>query len=456
MSVKRMCLEKLSLYKIHRVCDAVTMYLVSASGEQIEWSLDVYTTDHVLFTGENSNYFGSRVKAICEARLRKVEGGCEQARKHVVFEKSKSRRVYATSTEHVRRYGTTSVMECLVVHRLAMKCKCALCTRISDIFTEIVALAGASNVRMYRHCEIPCNWMNAVVRKLQGRDNVVGHLSVCRVYYMSTSRDKDGFLKAFMLLRPDTTVHTEQAICTTSSNMWHEAVGVCTNKKNVVMWSSSRELERSLLTILERECDVLVVYDDKLYGLQRTLLVDMWQLYENLPKNTTGVHSDVKLGVDMFNGLVASRLDQWVAHDLHGSQFILNGDVLVNSTIAYNACVLCGLDKVRGLVALCLETQRWSCIPVCHGSRGTRIGPGRPTAMRNSLVATNTGDVLMPMVHTQSSIQLAAPCKFRTPLLAVKTGCIVQLDFVSFYSSIIIEQCISSDATLTSEEVTGH
>ena len=298
--------------------------------------------------------------------------------------------------------------------------------------------------------------MNAVVRKLKGCHNVVGHLPVCRICYMSTSRDKDGLLKAFVLLYPDTTVHTEQAISTTSSNMWHEAVGVCRNKNNVVMWSSSSELERSLLTILEHECDVVVVFDDKLFGLHKTLLVDMWQLYENLPTNTTGVHSDVKLGVDMFNGLAASRLDQWVAHDLHSSHFILNGRVLVNSAIAYNACVLCALDKVRGLVALCLETQRWSCIPVHHGIEGARIGPGRPTAMRNSLVATNTGDVLIPMVHPQASIQLAAPCKFRTSSLVVKTGCIVQLDFVSFYSSIIIERCISADATLTLDEVTVH
>jgi hypothetical protein len=447
MLAKRVRREELSLCKISRAHDGVTMYLVSASGERLRWQLGQYRTEHVLFTGDNSRHFGNKARSVCTARFRRAAGSCTFAQRRVTFEKSEPCVVYATPTEYEGMYGTNSAMDCLVVHSFQTRCDCGRCSSMPEVFAQIGQLAEASGVAMHRHCEIQCDWMNTVVRTLKGCDHVVGILPACRVYYVATQRGPGGLLHAFVLLHPQDTEHTEHGVSITATSVVHEVVDAYSGAlgPDTVRHPSSAGLLESLLSTLERVCDVVVVYDEQLPGLVRPLLVDLRRLYDQLPANTTGVASGVKLQVDMSNRAVASALGQWSAHDLHGAQFVLDG-ALVAAADVRTACTLCALDTVRGLVALCLETQRWSCIPVCHnGKPNGRPGPGRPTAMRNSLVHATTTGVLMPNDRPLASVRLSAPCKYRDPTVAVVMGLVVQLDFRCFYSSLVVEQNISAE-----------
>ena len=298
---KRLCREDLSLCKISRAPDGVTMYLVSASGERLRWQLGLYTTEHVLFTGDNSRHFGSRVKSVCEARWRRAAGGCTSAQRRVTFERSGPCIVYGTPAERERVYGTDSAMECLVVHRFQRGCDCARCSGLPDVFAHIGELAQASGVAVYRHCELRCDWMNTVVRTLEGCDHVVGVLPACRVYYVVTQRGPGGLLQAFVLLHPRDTAHTEHGVSATATRVVHEVVDSYSGslRPGTVRHPTSAGLLESLLSTLERDCDVAVVYDEQLPRLVRPLVVDLRRLYDQLPANTTGVASGVKLQVEM-------------------------------------------------------------------------------------------------------------------------------------------------------------
>ena len=448
MPAKRIRLQQLSLCKIVLGAGEVRMYVVSERGERFEWRLPVHSTECVLFTGKNAMYFANRVKAVCEARLRKVEGGCAEARRHAVFAKSERCIVYATPAERERRYGTVSAMECLVVHRLETSCDCAVCTRVADVFADIAQIARGSGVTAHRHCEIQCAWMNTVVRKLKGCEHVVGMLPACKVSYLATHRGPGGLLQAFILIRPGSTSHVGHALSVTTATVVHEAVDAYPGPRRpgTVHRGSSAQLLQSLVATLELDCDIVVTYADDVAGLARPLLVDLKRLYDDLPPTTTGIVSNVKTGVDMFLEAGASPLDQLVAHDLGTPRVVLDGDLAAPGTIARVACCLRALDMARGLVALCLQKQRCSCIPLSHsGDKSDRRGPGRPTAMRNSLMTACTDNVLMP-IHTPSSAhKLRAPCRYRDDTVAVQTGSIALLDFVAFYPSIVVERGISAE-----------